>query len=80
MTDVIVEREDAGVRMRQEFNRYWARVEIEAGTLNRPPRLTLRFAGREVAFGEDLPAAQRTTVARELRRVLGASSSSACSP
>ncbi len=67
---VIVERERAGVRMRQEFNRYWARVEVEAGGFNRPPRLKLRFAGREVPFGEELPAAERVLVARDLHRVL----------
>jgi uncharacterized membrane protein len=67
---VIVERERAGVRVRQEFNRYWARVEVEDGGFNRPPRLKLRFAGREVPFGEELPAAERVLVARDLRRVL----------
>ena len=67
---VIVERERAGVRMRQEFNRYWARVEVEDGGFNRPPRLKLRFAGRDVPFGEELPAAQRQRVARDLHRVL----------
>jgi uncharacterized membrane protein len=67
---VIVERERAGVRMRQEFNRCWARVEIEDGGLNRPPRLKLRFAGRDVPFGGELPVAQRRCVARELHRVL----------
>jgi uncharacterized membrane protein len=67
---VIVERERAGARMRQEFNRYWARVEVEDGGFNRPPRLRLRFAGQEVPFGEELPAAERAVVARNLRRVL----------
>ena len=69
---VIVEQERAGVRMQQEFNRYWARVEVEAGGLNRVPRLKLRFAGREIAFGEELPVAQRAGVARDLHRVLAA--------
>ncbi len=67
---VIVERERAGARMRQEFNRYWARVEVEAGGLNRRPRLKLRFAGREVPFGDELPAGERQSVARELHRAL----------
>ena len=69
---VIVERQRAGVKLRQEFNRYWARVEIEAGALHRAPRLVLRFAGRGVAIGDELPAAQRTVVAQDLRRVLAA--------
>jgi len=67
---VIVERERAGVRVRQEFNRYWVRVEVEAGGFSRSPRLKLRFAGRDVPFGEELPAAQRTRVARDLHRAL----------
>jgi uncharacterized membrane protein len=67
---VIVERERGGVRSRQEFNRYWVRVELEQQTLNRPPRLALRFAGRSVPFGDELPAAERASVARELRRAL----------
>lgn len=67
---VVVERQQAGVRVRQEFNRYWARVEVEAGTGNRPPRLKLRYAGRELRFGDDLPAAQRVLLARDLHRVL----------
>src|SRR5947207_10050160 len=36
---VIVERERAGMRTRREFNRYWARVEMEEGAFNHPPRL-----------------------------------------
>jgi uncharacterized membrane protein len=67
---VIVERQQAGVRVRQEFNRYWARVEVEAGTGHRSPRLKLCYAGREVRIGEDLPVAQRTLVASDLHRVL----------
>jgi uncharacterized membrane protein len=69
---VIVEQQRAGVRMRQEFNRYWARVEVEAGGFNRPPRLKLRFAGREVPFGEALPTVERAILARRLRRALAA--------
>ena len=69
---VIVERERAGVRSRQEFNRYWARVEMEEGAFNRPPRLTLRFAGQGVCFGDGLPVTERAIVARDLRRVLAA--------
>jgi uncharacterized membrane protein len=67
---VVVEQQQAGVRVRQEFNRYWARVEVEGGAGNRPPRLKLRYAGRELRFGEDLPAAQRVLLARDLHRVL----------
>ena len=70
---VIVERERAGVYTRREFNRFWARVELEeSGGLVRLPRLTLRFAAQRVPFGDDLPAEERVAVARELRRALAA--------
>jgi uncharacterized membrane protein len=68
---VVIERQRAGERVRQEFNRYWARVEVEAGKSNRPPRLKLRFTGCEVPIGEELPEAERALVARDLRRLLG---------
>jgi uncharacterized membrane protein len=67
---VIVERERGGVQSRREFNRYWTRVEVEDDGFNRTPRLTLRFAGQSVALGEELSAADRRTLARDLRRVL----------
>jgi len=68
---VILERDRAGVYTRREFNRFWARVELEeSGGVNRPPRLALRFASQRVPFGDDLPAEERVAVARELRRAL----------
>lgn len=67
---VVVERERAGVHTRREFNRYWAQVEVESGGFGRPPRLTLRFAGEGVPFGDELAAEERFAVARELRRAL----------
>lgn len=66
---VIVERECAGVRSRQEFNRFWVRVELIEATFG-APRLSLRFAGRDLVFGDELPAAERAGVARDLRRAL----------
>jgi uncharacterized membrane protein len=68
---VILERDRAGVYTRREFNRFWARVELEeSGGVSRSPRLTLRFAAQRVPFGDDLPAEERVAVARELRRAL----------
>jgi uncharacterized membrane protein len=67
---VVVERERAGVHTRREFNRFWARVEVDEGVLGRAPRLALRFAGERVAFGDELSAEERVAVARELRRAL----------
>ena len=69
---VIVERERAGTRTRREFNRYWARVEMDEGAFNHPPRLVLWFAGQGMSFGDELPALERAIVARDLRRALAA--------
>lgn len=69
---VIVERERAGMRMRREFNRYWARGEVEQGAIDHPPRLKLWFAGQGMAFGDGLPTVERTILARDLRRALAA--------
>jgi uncharacterized membrane protein len=67
---VTVERERGGVPARHEFNRYWTRVEMQDNGFGRAPRLELRFAGKSIAVGEELSAAERTTLARNLRRVL----------
>ena len=68
---VIVERQRAGMYTRREFNRFWARVELEeAGALRRGSRLVLRFAREREPFGDELPAEERAAVARELRRAL----------
>jgi uncharacterized membrane protein len=68
---VILERDSAGVYTRREFNRFWARVELEeSGGLDRRPHLTLRFAAEREHFGEALVAEERVAVARELRRAL----------
>jgi uncharacterized membrane protein len=68
---VILERERAGIYTRREFNRFWARVELEEwGALHREPRLVLRFAREREPFGDELPPEERAAVARELRRAL----------
>ena len=67
---VVVERERAGVQSRCEFNRYWARIDVENQGFNRAPRLTLRFAGQSIAIGEELSAEDRGAVARDLKRLL----------
>jgi uncharacterized membrane protein len=67
---VVVARERAGVRSRREFRRHWARVEMEKRRFGRPPRLTLRFAGEGVPFGDEPPVIARAIVARDLRRAL----------
>lgn len=67
---VIVERDFGGKRSRRELNRYWTRLEVQdAGSL-RAPRLALRFAGESVHFGDALPAHERLSIARALRRAL----------
>jgi len=72
---VIVERVQAGVRTTQEFNRPWVRVEYDPQGSGASPRLGLRYAGRTVSFGADLPVAERARLARELKRLLGRESS-----
>jgi len=67
---VVVERERAGLQTRCEFNRYWARIDVENQGFNRAPRLTLRFAGQSIAIGEELSAEDRGAVARDLKRLL----------
>jgi len=69
---VIVEREHAGVLTRNEFNRCWTRLESERGEFGRAPRLALCSAGERVPFGDDLSAAERETVTKDLRRALAA--------
>jgi uncharacterized membrane protein len=67
---VTVERERGGVLARHEFNRYWTRVELQVDGFGRSPRLELRFAGKSIAVGEELSAAERARLARDLRRAL----------
>jgi uncharacterized membrane protein len=69
---VIVERERAGVLSRHEFNRCWTRVEAEGGKFGSVPRFALCSAGKRVPFGDDLPVAERSIVAKNLRRALAA--------
>ena len=66
---VQIERETRGRRERQEFNRYWLRVEVEPAGWGTTPRLRLHSAGTSCEFGAALPVAERMQVARELRRL-----------
>ena len=69
---VVVEQATGGKQVRREFNRYWLRVEVEAGGFGRSPQVVLRGGGASWEFGHALPAAERLAVARELRRLTGA--------
>jgi uncharacterized membrane protein len=69
---VIVEREYAGVRTRHEFNRCWTRLETNRDPFGRVPRLALCSAGASIPFGDDLSAADREKIAKDLRRALAA--------
>jgi hypothetical protein len=60
---VIVERGRGGRVSRREFCRWRTRVET-AGR-----HLVLCVAGERVAFGGDMPAAQRAAASRDLRRL-----------
>jgi uncharacterized membrane protein len=68
---VVVESVRAGVRTTRQFNRPWVRVEFDVRGSGASPSLGLRYAGQIVSFGADLPVAERTRLARELKRLLG---------
>jgi uncharacterized membrane protein len=67
---VLIERQRAGILTRHEFNRCWTRLEADPGEFSRAPRLTLCSAGERVPFGDDLPAPERESAAKSLRRAL----------
>jgi uncharacterized membrane protein len=67
---VKIERQSGGVLVQYEFNRYWMRVEVEEEGLSRTPHLRLRSAGKCITVGEELSAAGRVALARNLRRAL----------
>jgi uncharacterized membrane protein len=69
---IVVERNSGGIRTQREFSRFWTRFEVEADACNRVARLLLRHRGESLPFGEGLPAHERATIARELRRALAA--------
>lgn len=68
---VVVEQAAGEERQRLAFNRYWLRVEVEAGAAGRPPRVTLCSGGTRREFGRALPPAQRLAVAKDLRQLTG---------
>ena len=69
---VIVERGSGEARRMREFNRRWLQVEVCARGALHEPRLTLRFAGESIPFGEALPPGRRVEVAKALRRLTAA--------
>lgn len=71
---VIVERERNGRSEMREFNRHWVQVALaeDGSAWPRRLRLELRFAGEAVVFGDALPQAERTRLARDLKRLLAA--------
>ena len=66
---LIVEVERGGVRRREEFNRFWARVERPADPHQRG--LAIVYAGRRVPFGHNMASSELAAVARDLQRALG---------
>lgn len=67
---VVVECQRGGVASRQEFNRYWTRLEWEPGRFGQAPRLAVCHGRARVPFGADLSADARATIAKDLRRAL----------
>ncbi|MEO8752459.1 MAG: DUF2244 domain-containing protein [Casimicrobiaceae bacterium] len=68
---VVVEQASAGRRERQEFNRYWLRVDVDSEGFGSMPQVVLRSAGASLVFGNTLPVAERLAIAQELRRRMG---------
>lgn len=69
---VIVERAVGASRQTREFNRHWLQVEVRERGVAHEPRLTLRFAGEAMEFGEALSPGRRVEVAKALRRLTAA--------
>ena len=69
---VIVESAVGGRRQTREFNRRWLQVEVRERGIAHVPRLTLRFAGEAMEFGEALAPGRRVEVAKALRRLTAA--------
>lgn len=69
---VIVENGAPGRSDLREFNRRWLRVEVEERGFARQPRLTLRFAGEAMEFGQALSPERRVELAKALRRLTAA--------
>ena len=71
---IVVERARGGIRTRREFNRFWARLDVEADPRSRGVRLVLRHRGESLLLAEELPVHERAAIARDLRRALSAGS------
>lgn len=69
---VFVESSVGGRRQAREFNRRWLQVEVRRRGLSHEPRLTLKFAGEAMEFGEALSPERRVEVAKALRRLTAA--------
>ncbi len=69
---VVIECKRGGVVSRHEFNRCWTRLEADRGHSGRLRRLAICSAGKRVPVGDDLSAAERNVVEKNLRRALAA--------
>ena len=67
---VIVERKRGGVSSRQEFNRFWTRLEWEPGRFGQTPQLAVCQGKARIPFGADLATEAREAIAKDLRRAL----------
>ncbi|MEO8739977.1 MAG: DUF2244 domain-containing protein [Casimicrobiaceae bacterium] len=67
---VVVERQRCGVASRQEFNRFWTRLEWEPDRFGQPSQLAVCHGMTRLRFGADLAADARAAIAKDLRRAL----------
>lgn len=65
---LVLEASRGGELRRYEFNRLWARVDLGGGRKGSRP--LVRYAGRDVEFGDHLPVDDRQRVVTELRSLL----------
>ncbi len=68
---LVLEANRGGKLRRHEFNRFWARVDLGGGRDGSRP--LVRYAGRDVEFGDHLMADDRQRVVSELRGLLARS-------
>ena len=69
---LIVETQKGAIVERHEFHPYWALLRYDKPAGQRPQRLLIRSHGKEIEVGSLLTEDQKTALANELKKELGA--------